>query len=201
MKLRSLLPLAAAGLALASRLSAVTTPIDYFTGFGTPTQVITSDQPVGTIGGDPGTGVTFSNPHFFHFPGTLENYNPFTGGFGGSVTIGLPGAASKFGLSAGANSLGASSFSLDFLFGGFLVGSASFIVPSGQPSTPIPVAFYSDAAFDSVVLTAPGNGFMRINHDSIRFEAATVPDAARVLPLLLLALAGLALGRRLGVQA
>jgi hypothetical protein len=182
--------------ALASQIvpgKAATTPINYVTGSSAWIHVITSDQThFATITGDPGTGVTFTN--LYHWANTLENYDGSISCCS-DVTIGLPVLSEKFGLYAGANSDGSTSFSLYFYNGASLVGSASFIMPVGSPSTPIAAAFYSDVLFDSVRLSTPGNDFMRINEDSIEFAAATPLPAAFPLFASGLGVLGL-LGRR-----
>lgn len=180
------------GACLAAVLSFVALPtqatviaIDYFTGFTTPTQVITSDQPTGPISGDPGSGVTFVNPNLYHTVfGTLDNFNPASGGFGGTVTVVLPSFADAFGLFVGSNSGGAEQFMLEFFSGATSVGTGSFTMPFGNPATPIAAAYASDILFDSVVLTGTAGGFMRINEDSIRFQAAEAIPVPAALPLL-----------------
>lgn len=192
-------------LAATARLAAGVSSIDYTTGFTSPTQVITSDQPTGTISGDPGTGVTFTNPNLFHFGNgngnTIENYNPYTQGYGGNLQITLPGLSDEFGLWIGANSGGADSINFNFYSGATLVGSGAFLLPFGQPTAPAPTAFSSTTAFDSVLITAPNNGFMRINDDSIKFQRS-VPDTGSTLALLGLSLGVLVLVRfRKGLPA
>ncbi|HVU31875.1 MAG TPA: hypothetical protein VHE61_00475 [Opitutaceae bacterium] len=186
-------------IATATRLSAGVTSIDYTTGFTSPTQVITSDQATGTISGDPTTGVTFTNSNLFHFGNgngnTIENYNPYTYGFGGSLLVSLPTLSDAFGLDIGANSGGQDAISFGFYSGNTLVGSGSFTLPFGNPTSPLATAFSSTIAFDSVLINAPVNGYMAISDDSIKFQAAPVaaPDTANTLACLGLALFILAL--------
>lgn len=182
-------------------VSAQITPIDYNSGFTTPIDVITSDQTTGPITGDPTTGVTFTNPSLFlnTGSGTIENYNPYTQAFGGPVTVFLPTQADAFGIAAGANSGGSDAITLMFLEGFTEVGTATFTIPSGQPANPIDAAFSSTVDFNTVVIEAPGNGFVRIGDDSIKFQAAAVatPDSISVLcPLGAFLLLALARGRR-----
>lgn len=116
----------------------------------------------------------------------LDNDQPFDGQ---AFEILFPSGFNKFGFIARFNSNGSTTAAVEFFQGATSLGTAQTIAaPAGSPGTTPFTGFASTSAFDRVVITGPGNGYLELREP--RYEVPA-PGAAG-----LLALAGLGAMRR-----
>lgn len=182
---------------LAAALCFVTAPshaaiiaVDYDSWLAGATQSNPPPQS-GSIIVDPSTGITFTSPYLSSNSLWIQNLNG-SGFTGASVTINLPDKREIFGVNVSSSAhRNDKNFLLEFFAGALSVGTGIITMPVGQGS-PGPFtkgAFRSTELFDSVVLTAPTNGYMRIRSDSVLLVPVPGPAALALLGVGLLGLA------------